>query len=88
MVVLLYVETCRVQSSNKATNSYSHERLLHFSYYNFFLSFFDNETVEYNKPRSLFSKFHHFSYLRNSFLQKMQMAFLPDSVANKAMHVF
>ena len=54
----------------------------------FLFSFLDSETVGYNKPRSLFSKFHHFGYLKNIFLPKMQMAFLPDSEANKAMYVF
>ena len=54
----------------------------------FLFSFLDTETVGYNKPRSLFRKFHHFSYLRNIFLQKMQMAFLPDTEPNKAMYVF
>ena len=54
----------------------------------FLFSFLYSETVGYNKPRSLFSKFHHFSYLRNIFIPKMQMAFFPDSEANKAMYVF
>jgi hypothetical protein len=54
----------------------------------FLFSFLDSETFWYIKPRSLFSKFHHFSYLGNIFLQKMQMEVLSDSEANKAVYVF
>jgi len=84
MVVLLYVETCRVQSIIQ-----THMNVFYTFHVTIFLfSFLESETVGYNKPRSLFSKFHHFSHLRNIFLQKMQMAFLPDSEANKTMYLF
>jgi hypothetical protein len=84
MIVLLYIEICRVQSIIHTLMNV---------FYTFHVTFFlfsllDSEPVGYNKPGSLFSKFIHFSHLRNIFLQKMQMAFLPDSEANKTMYVF